>query len=177
VRAGLLGYQVLYLADEHSPFQPPQSYRREALVCASTHDLPTLRGWWAGKDIDWRRKTGLATATEAERQWQERREERRLLAATLAEAGLLPSAEETSAASLSDAMIVAVHRFLGRTPCRLFAVQLDDALGAVEQANLPGTVGEHPNWRRKIAVAIEDLGDHALFRDVTEAVAAERPRS
>jgi 4-alpha-glucanotransferase len=176
VRAGLLGYQVLYLADEHAPFRPSQAYRREALVCASTHDLPTLRGWWTGRDIEWRRKTGLATAAEAERQWEERQEERRLLVVALAEAGLLPSADDARAEELSDAVIVAVHRFLGRTPCRLFAVQLDDALGALEQANLPGTVDEHPNWRRKIAVAIEDLGDHALFQDVTEAVAAERPR-
>jgi len=55
-------------------------------------------------------------------------------------------------------------------------VQLDDALGATEQANLPGTMDEHPNWRRKAAVTIEALGEHSLFRDVVRAVAAERPR-
>lgn len=30
-------------------------------------------------------------------------------------------------------------------------------LGAVEQANLPGTTDTHPNWRRKISLPIEEL--------------------
>jgi 4-alpha-glucanotransferase len=74
-------------------------------------------------------------------------------------------------------VILAVHRFLAATPCRLLTVQIDDALGVVEQANLPGTVDEHPNWRRKIAVPIEELGEHSLFRAVADTVAAERPKS
>ena len=45
-----------------------------------------------------------------------------------------------------------------------------------ELLNLPGTVDEHPNWRRKSPVALEDLGQHALFRSVIGAVTAERPK-
>ena len=78
---------------------------------------------------------------------------------------------------MPDDVIVAVHRFLAATPCRLLAVQMDDALGTLEQANLPGTVDEHPNWRRKMAAPIEALSEHPLFRAVAEAVATERPRS
>jgi 4-alpha-glucanotransferase len=77
---------------------------------------------------------------------------------------------------MPDELLVAVHRFLALTPCRLLAVQLDDALGVREQANLPGTVDEHPNWRRKSPVTLEALGEHHLFRTVIRAVAAERPR-
>jgi 4-alpha-glucanotransferase len=80
-------------------------------------------------------------------------------------------------AEMSDEFLVAVHRFLARTPCRLFCVQIDDALGIHEQANLPGTVNEHPNWRRKMPIPIEELGAHPLFRALTTAVATERPRS
>ena len=179
VRAGLLSYQVLYFGRSGQRFQPPEDYRREALVCASTHDLPTLKGWWTGTDIDWRVRTGRATKAEAEIRRQDRLAERTGLIEALAEAGLLPApaaAHALAAPALSDAALIAAHRFLARTPSRLFAVQLDDALGTVEQANLPGTVDEHPNWRRKMAVGIEELRDHALFRAVTEAVAAERPR-
>jgi 4-alpha-glucanotransferase len=56
-------------------------------------------------------------------------------------------------------------------------VQLDDALGITEQANLPGTIDEHPNWRRKTPVPIEKLEQHALFLAVVGAAAAERSRS
>jgi 4-alpha-glucanotransferase len=77
---------------------------------------------------------------------------------------------------MPDEVLVATHRFLARTPCRLLSVQLDDALGVVEQANLPGTVDQHPNWRRKTPIPIEELGRHPLFRMVIGAVQSERPR-
>ena len=187
VRAGLLSYQVLYFGHTGTAFQPPEAYRREALVCASTHDLPTLKGWSIGGDIDWRLKAGRTTEAEASRLWEDRKRERRLLGEALTEAGLYEASLYPDARALKDGrtanqqampdeMLIAVHRFLARTPCRLLAVQLDDALGAIEQANVPGTVDEHPNWRRKTAVTIEELGAQPLFGSLFDAVATERPR-
>jgi 4-alpha-glucanotransferase len=36
-------------------------------------------------------------------------------------------------------------------------VQLEDVLGEIEQVNLPGTVDEHPNWRRRVALALDEI--------------------
>jgi len=177
VRAGLLSYQVFYFTEQGGVWMQPHEYRREALVCASTHDLPTLKGWWIGNDIDWRVKTGRVTEREGVMQRQERMRDRQLLIDALVEAqALAPNATQADSSEVLEDDLVAIHRFLARTPCRLFSVQIDDALGTVEQANLPGTVDEHPNWRRKIAAPIETLGEQPLFRAVTGAVAAERPR-
>jgi 4-alpha-glucanotransferase len=177
VRAGLLSYQVFYFTEEGGVWMQPHDYRREALVCASTHDLPTLKGWWIGNDIDWRVKTGRVTEREAVMQRQERMRDRQLLIDALVEAeALAPNTTQADSGQVLDDDLVAIHRFLARTPCRLFSVQVDDALGTVEQANLPGTIDEHPNWRRKIAAPIETLGEEPLFRAVTGAVAAERTR-
>jgi len=177
VRAGLLSYQVFYFSEREGTWMPPHAYRREAMVCASTHDLPTLKGWWVGRDIDWRERTGRATEAEAGAQRQDRTRDRGRLIDALVDAKVL-SAETVAmqAAAMPDEVLVGVHRFLARTPCRLLTVQLDDALGLAEQANLPGTVDEHPNWRRKTPVALEDLSHHALFRSVVDAVTAERPK-
>jgi 4-alpha-glucanotransferase len=177
VRAGLLSYQVFYFSEREGVWMAPHAYRREAMVCASTHDLPTLRGWWISNDINWRVKTGRSTETEAVMQRHDRMLDRkRLLDALMGAQALQPDTAYGKAEDMPDDVLVAVHRFLAATPCRLFAVQLDDALGTREQANLPGTVDEHPNWRRKIAVPIEALEDQPLFRAATGAVAAERPR-
>ncbi len=177
VRAGLLSYQVFYFSERDGTWMPPHAYRREAMVCASTHDLPTLKGWWVSRDIDWRVKCGRATETEAVVQRQDRLRDRgRLLDALVEARTLAPETVQADANDMPDEVLIAVHRFLSSTPCRLLAVQLDDALGLTEQANLPGTVDEHPNWRRKTPVRIEDLGQHALFRSVIGAVTAERPK-
>jgi 4-alpha-glucanotransferase len=58
----------------------------------------------------------------------------------------------------------------------LVAVQLEDLVGMEEQANLPGTVDRHPNWRRKLPVSLEQLPRCGTFQSVIAAVAAERPR-
>jgi 4-alpha-glucanotransferase len=67
--------------------------------------------------------------------------------------------------------LAAVANFLGQTPSMLVAVALDDILGEAEQLNIPGTVTEHPNWRRKIAVPLEELASHPQFTRVAEAFA------
>lgn len=178
VRAGLLSYQVFYFSGEGGVWRAPHAYRREAMVCASTHDLPTLRGWWSCNDINWRVRCARATETEAVLQRQDRETDRkRLLDALMGAQALKPDPAYMKASEMPDDVIVAVHRFLAATPCRLLAVQLDDALGTIEQANVPGTVDEHPNWRRKIAVPIEVLSDRPLFRAVANAVASERPKT
>ena len=59
-RFGILSYRLLYFEqDNNGRFRPPQEYPRDALVSATTHDLPTLAGFWLGRDIDARREAGL----------------------------------------------------------------------------------------------------------------------
>ena len=53
-----------------------------------------------------------------------------------------------------------VTRFLAKTPARLLVVSMEDVLGVVEQPNVPGTIDEHPNWRRRLPVALEQYADH-----------------
>ena len=92
-------------------------------------------------------------------EYDRRAHERRRLLGLLDAHGLLPpelapvmrdEAERTLRAAASVA--VALHRFIARTPSRLVAVSADDLAGALDQVNIPGTVNEHPNWRRKLGV-------------------------
>jgi 4-alpha-glucanotransferase len=176
-------YRVLYFERrEGHRFLAPPSYPREACACISTHDLPTLAGWWLGKDIDARQQLGLLGADSVTLQRADRARDRHFLLGLLAEAGLLPNGLEPAARGeappreLPAAAAAAVHVVLARSPSRLVAVQLEDLVGVVEQANLPGTVDEHPNWRRKVPVDLEEIEANHLFKEITSAVARERPR-
>ena len=58
-----------------------------------------------------------------------------------------------------------MHAALARAGSALVAAQLDDALEVIEQQNLPGTIDEHPNWRRRYDVTVENLaGDERVRR-------------
>jgi 4-alpha-glucanotransferase len=102
----------------------------------------------------------------------------------LSDHGLLPDelaplmrSEVEPPRELPQSAAVALHRLVARTPSRLFAVPAEDLTGAVGQVNIPGTTGEHPNWRRKLGVDIEELPEAPLFRAIGTALRQERPKS
>ena len=158
----------------------PKHYPREALACVSIHDLHTLAGWWSGHDIDVRDEDRHAARRRAARRARQlRAHQRRRALGLLAEKGLMPAdmapvlrGESGGAATtLPESLAVAFHRLVARTPSRLFVVQAEELTGAVDQVNIPGTVAEHPNWRRKLSVDLEELPDAPLFRAITAALA------
>jgi (1->4)-alpha-D-glucan 1-alpha-D-glucosylmutase len=139
--AGVLSYRpLLFEKDAQGEYVPPQDYPRDALTCVSTHDLPTWNGYFGAKDLELRESFGLTVDPAKEREQREADKER--LSHALEREGL-----EVSAAC--------AHLFLARTPCKLLMVQPEDVFELVEQANLPGTLDQHPNWRRKLPVPLE----------------------
>ena len=151
-RSGVLSYRLLWFErDAAGEFKPPADFPREALVAVTTHDLPTLAGWWKATDLELRQRLGLfpdEAAGEALRAG--RAADRARLLRALERAGLLPQDVEGGLAE-------AVHAYVAGAPSRVMMVQLEDVLGVVEQANLPGTTDEHPNWRRKLPLALEQI--------------------
>jgi 4-alpha-glucanotransferase len=176
--ARILSYRILLFERDETGFIAPEAYPRNALVCLSTHDLPTFQGWWRGDDVGLRAEHGLIGREAAADQAAARDVERRNLLGDLVAAGLVTAdaARHADLDTAPAAIVTAVHRHLARTPSRLFAVRLEDLAGERAPVNLPGTVDEYPNWRRKLSVALEDLPDQPLWRQVTAALRAELPR-
>jgi ABC-type glutathione transport system ATPase component len=81
--------------------------------------------------------------------------------------------ESTFEATLTQEMVRAIYTYLARTPSWLLAVQLEDVLDVLDQANLPGTVNEHPNWRRRLPMGVAELGASPGFALLAEALRRE----
>ena len=163
--AGLLGCAVMQFETDEDGLRRPRRYRPASLASAGTHDTPTLKGWWSGRDLELRHDLGRITARERTAALAARGAERRALCRLLVEEGHAPPDLDPAAPprEADDATVVAVHALLAGAGSSLLAVQLDDALGLVEQQNLPGTIDEHPNWRRRYPVAVGALaGDPGL---------------
>ncbi|MCP5418909.1 MAG: 4-alpha-glucanotransferase [Gammaproteobacteria bacterium] len=179
-QAGLLSYKVLYF--ERWPdglFKRVETHPEQSLVTISTHDLPPLGGWWMGRDVEWRIKLSLYPNKQMQADdVASRPVDRRFLLDALVDAEAI---EPEAAPSLeppvpTEAFRVAVHRMLARSPGRFMVIQMEDALDVVEQANLPGTVDEHPNWRRKLPLSVDELFNDASLQAILAVLREERPR-
>ena len=140
---GILGYRLLWFEkNQDGSFRLPQEYPAHAAVSTTTHDLPTLAGFLEGRDIEARRAAGLVDQAGYEQQWAARRDELGRMEDALQRAGFAHDPLE----------------FVLATPCALAIVNQEDLTGETEQQNLPASTWQHPNWRRKMKVAVEDLG-------------------
>jgi len=175
-QGGIHGMRVLWFErDGQAGFVPPRGWGSSAVAMTSTHDLPTVAGWWKGSDIDVRHEHGrLGEGVDPESVRAERDKDRPLLWNAFVREnvteGPVPPPEET------DRVVDAAVKFIAKTEVPLSLIPLEDFMGQEDQPNLPGTVTEHPNWRRRLQVSAGDiLLDEAVARRV-DSIAAERPR-
>jgi 4-alpha-glucanotransferase len=141
--AGMAGLRVLWFEKEGAQFKRPSSWSKTAVAVTSTHDLPTVVGWWRGQDISWRERLGMAGDG-----MDVRDTERSQLWSAMVEAGA--TAMPIPGPDASEVVADAACAFLGQTAATLALLPIEDALGLPEQPNLPGTTDEHPNWRRRL---------------------------
>ena len=172
IARSILGMRVLLFEQSYDgQFKPILDWPDNALATTSTHDLPTLNGWWHSRDIDWNIRLGLIDTPTVE-QWSEHRlRERQALRQALSQD---PQNFVDEVRNETDHMIDASVRYLGHTRAPLVLLPLEDALGLEEQANLPGTVDTHPNWRRRLPGEAASLLDNTSAARRLELLAVAR---
>jgi glycogen operon protein len=167
--ANILSYRVLWFERDNGRIRPPAEWRRFAAACVSTHDLPTLAGWWAGADIVEKRALSLLTDPNAE---AARAAEKADLLGLLQAESLLSDDDIDLRQPMPIAVAAAIHAFVSATPALLALVQADDLAGKMVAVNLPGTDRERPNWRRRLDQDVSDLCGSPLARAILSALHA-----
>ena len=153
--SGLLGCRVaMFELDHQGQTRRPEDYPETTLASFGTHDLPTFAGWREARDIDARAALGTMdpeaeTRARAHRAW---------------EVGQLERATGGTDAE-------ALERYLARAGSRLVALQIEDILDIKDQPNLPGTVREYPNWRRRLPLSPDDWGEDTRLARAARAMA------
>ena len=141
-------------------FRGIDHYAANALVTFNTHDLSTYAGWRSFGDLKLKRSLGI-------------------------DPGETDDARSHALSMLSDVLrhhaidsedLYAVAGFLARTESRLLAISLEDLLGVEDQPNIPGTVDEHPNWRRRLPLRIDEMAS-AIDVPALRAATACRSRT
>ncbi len=177
-RHGVLSSRVLLFERTRSGgFRASRRYSKRALVTANTHDLPTLVGWYSGRDLAIRHELGLLGSAGLRRALHERADELARLLARLRREGHLPPPGRDGAPPSPAALLAAVNRFLCATPAPLVGLALDDLALEREPVNVPGVGPDgYPSWRRRLALPIDALADRDETRRALAGAAARARR-
>lgn len=177
---GVLSYRVFYFEREHGgSWKSPAQYPAQSLAVVTTHDLPTLSGYWEGADIDTRFALGFVPSADARQAMRaERHREKTSILAALKSHGLLPagvSEDPTQVPSMTTELMESIHAYLARSPAWMVLANIEDVIGTRVQTNLPGTVDQHPNWSRKLSRTVEELVHDSRFERLAALLRLTRP--
>jgi 4-alpha-glucanotransferase len=157
----ILSYRLFYFERQgDGSYKAPGQYPAHALVSSTTHDLPTIAGFWVNEDIEARHRAGVLDEAGYHAQLADRAREKQKMLDVLVSANLVPDYVSRDAAQLPE-LTGEIHNaiigFLASTPSMLMVLNQEDLSKETEQQNLPGTTWEHPNWSRKMKFTIEQL--------------------
>jgi 4-alpha-glucanotransferase len=156
---GIWSYQVMmFERDDHGKFRDVDHYAPNALVTFNTHDLSTYAGWRSFSDLALKRSIGIDPGESDAARWH----------------ALTMLSDVLRHHAIDNHDLYAVAGFLARTKSRLLAISLEDLLGVIDQPNIPGTVNEHPNWRQRLPLAIDEI---AAAIDIPALRTATRERT
>lgn len=158
---GIWSYQVMmFERDDHGKFRGIDYYAPNALVTFNTHDLSTYAGWRSFSDLILKRSLGIDPGESDDARWH----------------ALTRLSDVLRDHGIDNHDLNAVVGFLARTKSRLLAISLEDLLGVIDQPNIPGTVDEHPNWRRRLPLAIDAIAS-AIDIPALKVATGERTRA
>lgn len=162
-RRGILGTSVLWFefGDDGQPVSP-ERWREYCMASVTTHDLPPTVGYLAGDHVRLRHELGLLTESLDDELHFSAMEQSAWLNKLVAE-GLMAPGESDPVE-----IMLAMYRYLRRTPARVLSAALTDAVGDRRTQNQPGTIDEYPNWRVPLSgpdgkpMLLEDVFDSPL---------------
>lgn len=160
-KSGVYSYKVLYFEnDSDKTFRAPKAYPEQSMAVATTHDLPTLRGYWESGDLTLGRALGLYPDEIVLRGlYLDREQAKQGLLDALHKHGVLPKrvGHKASLMSMTDTLNRGMQRYIADSNSALLGLQPEDWLNMEDPVNIPGTSDQYKNWRRKLTTSLEQM--------------------
>ncbi|NHB93861.1 4-alpha-glucanotransferase [Photorhabdus cinerea] len=172
--SGVYSYKVFYFERHgNGEYRAPENYPTQAMATITTHDLPTLRGFWQSDDLTLGESLKLYPDKDLLQElYTERQANKQGLLEGLHRYGYIPEhiSHIAKEVAMSPVINQGLHRYISHSTCSLLGLQPEDWLDMDKPVNVPGTIMEYPNWRRKLNTTLESMFDddhvNQLLKDV-----------
>ncbi|WP_375748469.1 4-alpha-glucanotransferase [Vibrio sp. HN007] len=179
--AGVHSYKVFFFeVAEDGGFYSPSHYKEQSMSALCTHDMPTLRGFWHCDDLKMGKELGLYPDEEQlEKLFDDRLECKQGILDSVAWHGFLPEGvgRDASLVPMDSYLAEALQLHVGAGSSALLSVQLEDWLEMDKPVNIPGTVDEYPNWRRKLSLTLDEIFSRAEVNRIAKRLTEVRAQA
>ncbi|USD43202.1 4-alpha-glucanotransferase [Vibrio sp. SCSIO 43135] len=160
--AGVHSYKVFFFetSEDDGGYISPAHYAEQSMSALCTHDMPTLRGFWHCDDLKMGREIGLyPDEKQLEALFDDRLKSKQGILDSVAWHGYLPEGvgRDASQVPMDSYLSEALQLHVAAGSSTLLSVQLEDWLEMDKPVNIPGTVNEYPNWRRKLSMNLDEI--------------------
>jgi 4-alpha-glucanotransferase len=170
-RHGLVGMNVAYweVASDPDGALQRMAKRPETVASLNTHDMFPFAAFWSGIDADRRAELKMISEEQANLERWQRGELRWRLTSYLREHGYGMANEGDTEGALRG-----ILSLLSRSSARWVLINLEDLWLETSPQNIPDTVNEHPNWRQKAKISIEEILRDDSIRSILDMVRMTR---
>lgn len=160
--AGVHSYKVFFFetSKEDGGFISPTHYAEQSMAALCTHDMPTLRGFWHCDDLKMGREIGLyPDEAQLQELFTDRLKCKQGILNSVDWHGYLPAGigRDAQLVPMDSYLSEALQLHVAAGSSALLSVQLEDWLEMDKPVNIPGTVNEYPNWRRKLSMNLDEI--------------------
>ncbi|MBU2225610.1 MAG: 4-alpha-glucanotransferase [Gammaproteobacteria bacterium] len=174
---GMYSYRIFFFEQaEDGGFISPAHYPVQAMAALTTHDMPTLIGFWHCSDLKLGLDIGLYTEQLLPGLYQDRHNSKQRILDSLHGHQALPAdfGRQIDQMGMSRQLSFAMQQHLAKGSCQLLCLQLEDWMEMTQPVNVPGTSDEYPNWRRKLSMTLEQLEQQPHINQHLQNLTANR---
>ena len=180
--AGVYSYKVFFFetSQQDGGYISPQHYVSQSMAALCTHDMPTLRGFWHCDDLKMGQELGLyPDEQQLKALFSDRLKSKQGILDSVAWHGYLPEniGQDAQYVPMDCHLAEALQLHVAAGASTLFSVQLEDWLQMDNPVNIPGTVDEYPNWRRKLSMNLDDVFSDLNVNRVAEKLTLARAKA
>lgn len=178
---GVYSYRVFFFEQaQDGGFFSPAHYPEQSMSTLTTHDMPTLTGYWHCDDLALGKELGLyPTDNILGTLYASRHENKQSILDTLHghhsfndEVG-----HDVNTVAMSKALNFGMQLHMAGGSSALLSLQLEDWLEMDKPVNIPGTFKEYPNWRRKLTRNLQDIFNDRSLNDLAANLTEARQRA
>ncbi|MCK6264400.1 4-alpha-glucanotransferase [Vibrio sp. ZSDE26] len=179
--AGVNSYKVFFFetSKKDGGFISPAHYAEQSMSALCTHDMPTLRGFWHCDDLKMGHEIGLyPDKDQLEGLYSDRLLCKQGILDSVAWHGYLPEGigRDASQVPMDSYLSEALQLHVAAGSSSLLSVQLEDWLEMEQPVNIPGTVNEYPNWRRKLSMNLDEIFARESVNRITKRLTEVRAK-